>query len=192
MATSVDLPTNLGLRIKAVRQYYSERQAEFAERIGVSRSYLSEVENGKSKPSIEMIVGIAKKCPEVRHEWLLTGLGEMSPDQETPTTPKPTTNIDVEGIKAALTAMDAIEKARDENDKHSLTDDERAAFICYAYDTYESILQEVTRLVDEYAAHPIAKEQFNIALARSSALSLGGDAGEPSVVVRRPTPKKGR
>ncbi len=64
---------DLGERIKEVRLERGLNQAEFAAQLGVSRSYLSEAERGKGKPSVEMLVGIATEYPEVSLRWLLTG-----------------------------------------------------------------------------------------------------------------------
>lgn len=55
-------------------------QADFSALLGVKRSYLSEVENGKGKPSLDMIVGIASKLPDISLTWVLTGLGGMHRD----------------------------------------------------------------------------------------------------------------
>ncbi len=71
------MPTTLGARIASVRGHLKLSQAEFSRKIAVSRSYLSEVENEKGKPSIEMVVGIATRFPEVNLDWLLTGEGVL-------------------------------------------------------------------------------------------------------------------
>lgn len=74
----------IGERIAKVRAALSLTQAALAKKIMVSRSYISEVEAGKGKPSIDMVVGIATWCPAVEIEWLLTGNGEMlrsAPDE---------------------------------------------------------------------------------------------------------------
>lgn len=68
---------SLGERIKIVRIIYGMKQADFAEHIGVSRSYLSESENEKGKPSIEMVVGIAQGFLYLNTHWLLTGEGSV-------------------------------------------------------------------------------------------------------------------
>ncbi|POZ51306.1 helix-turn-helix domain-containing protein [Methylovulum psychrotolerans] len=69
--------TTLNERILKVRKYKSLKQNEFAELIGVSRSTLSEVESGKTKPSTDIIVGIANSFDDVNTDWLLTGKGDM-------------------------------------------------------------------------------------------------------------------
>jgi transcriptional regulator with XRE-family HTH domain len=65
-------------RIRIFRVYKSLKQSVFAELIGVSRSTLSEVENGKNKnPSTSVIVNIVDAFNDINIEWLLIGKGEM-------------------------------------------------------------------------------------------------------------------
>jgi transcriptional regulator with XRE-family HTH domain len=65
-------------RIKIFREYKSLKQVEFAKMIQVSRSTLSEIENGKNKnPSSSVIVNIRDAFNDINIEWLLTGKGEM-------------------------------------------------------------------------------------------------------------------
>jgi transcriptional regulator with XRE-family HTH domain len=64
-------------RITRVRKHKGMSQKEFSAIIGVSQSYLSEVENGKSKPSLELLSGIANRFNDINADWLLTGRGEM-------------------------------------------------------------------------------------------------------------------
>ncbi len=45
--------------------------------VGVSRSYISEIEAEKTKVSIDVAVGIATKTQKINLHWLLTGEGEM-------------------------------------------------------------------------------------------------------------------
>lgn len=66
---------SLGERIRQARKASGYGQRAFAAAVGVSQSYLSEVERGKTKPSVEIIIGIASCCPEISLDWLLTGLG---------------------------------------------------------------------------------------------------------------------
>jgi transcriptional regulator with XRE-family HTH domain len=68
-------------RIKIFREYKSLKQVEFAKMIQVSRSTLSEIENGKNKnPSSSVIVNIRDAFNDINIEWLLTGKGEMIKD----------------------------------------------------------------------------------------------------------------
>ena len=63
-----------GNRIRHVRG--QDAQKEFAKKLGYSSSYLSEVESGKTKPSIALILKISYITNYSLH-WLLTGEGPM-------------------------------------------------------------------------------------------------------------------
>lgn len=47
-----DLLTRLGDRIRKLRKKYGWTQVEFAERVGIDRSFLADVERGKRNVSI--------------------------------------------------------------------------------------------------------------------------------------------
>jgi transcriptional regulator with XRE-family HTH domain len=41
--------------LRLIRVYHDLRQSEAAEKLGVSNSYLSEIESGKKKPSLDLV-----------------------------------------------------------------------------------------------------------------------------------------
>jgi len=63
-------------RLKAVRRELDISQKDFAARIDVSGSYLSEIESGKTKPGYNFLIAIAKEF-RVSPSWLLLEEGEM-------------------------------------------------------------------------------------------------------------------
>ncbi len=65
----------LGERIKTVRLYYNLTQEQLANNLGVSRNFLSQVENNKSKASIEMAIGASNSMKVINIHWLLSGIG---------------------------------------------------------------------------------------------------------------------
>ena len=67
--------SEIGNRIKQIRG--KDTQKEFAKILGFSSSYLSEVESGKTKPSLELLVRISQIANCSLH-WLLTGEGFMN------------------------------------------------------------------------------------------------------------------
>jgi len=69
--------SDISARIKQVRKDNGLNQTALAELVGVSRSYLSEVESGKIKVNVNILVGVAKHLPDVDMRWVL--LGESSP-----------------------------------------------------------------------------------------------------------------
>ena len=49
----------LGAKVRYFRNIKNMEQAEFAEKIGISRQYLSRLERGNSRPSIDLLFRIA-------------------------------------------------------------------------------------------------------------------------------------
>jgi phage repressor protein C with HTH and peptisase S24 domain len=66
--------SEIGDRIKHARG--NDTQKEFAKNLGFSSSYLSEVETGKTKPSLQLLLNISQFTKYSLH-WLLTGEGAM-------------------------------------------------------------------------------------------------------------------
>lgn len=63
-------------RIKQVRTNAKLTQTEFADKLGLTKNYISLVENGNREPSDRTIADICRIF-DIRKEWLLTGEGEM-------------------------------------------------------------------------------------------------------------------
>lgn len=63
-------------RIKTIRQSANLTQAQFAEKIGLSRNFVAMIEIGQREPSDRTVSDICRNFG-VRKEWLLTGEGEM-------------------------------------------------------------------------------------------------------------------
>jgi transcriptional regulator with XRE-family HTH domain len=57
-------------------------QAEVADKCGVSRSYFTNVVNGKATPNVAIICGIVRCYRIINERWLLTGEGVMLKSQE--------------------------------------------------------------------------------------------------------------
>lgn len=55
--------------------------AEFAEAINVQPSNISHIMSGRNKPSLDLVMKILKRFPELRTEWLLSGKGAMNQEQ---------------------------------------------------------------------------------------------------------------
>lgn len=70
--------TEINKRVKQVRERVGLTQKEFAAQIGVSRSFLSEIEAGKVKPSVETLIGIVTRF-QIDPHWLLIGAAGERP-----------------------------------------------------------------------------------------------------------------
>lgn len=65
-------------RIREVRVQSGLSQTEFAEKIGLSKNYISLVETGNRMPSDRTITDICREF-RVDEVWLRTGVGQMHP-----------------------------------------------------------------------------------------------------------------
>ena len=59
LEVSTDIRVRLGNRVRNLRQRRAWTQVEMAEMLGVDRSYLSEIENGKKDPSLRVLKTLA-------------------------------------------------------------------------------------------------------------------------------------
>lgn len=65
-----------GQRLILLRQKLGLSQKKLSDLTGISRSYINDVEAGRSNPSANMVSQIASKT-DVNIAWLMTGEGEM-------------------------------------------------------------------------------------------------------------------
>lgn len=72
---------NFGKRLRELRSHLDISQKEFAKRCGVTASFISELEKGKTKPSFDLLI---KFCGlfDVSPNWLILGKGKMFLEDE--------------------------------------------------------------------------------------------------------------
>ena len=63
-------------RIIQIRERSGLSQEKFAERLGLSRNFINQVENGKKNISKRTIEDICEEF-EINESWLKTGIGDM-------------------------------------------------------------------------------------------------------------------
>ncbi|MCR9227163.1 MAG: helix-turn-helix domain-containing protein [Flavobacteriaceae bacterium] len=64
-------------RIEVVIEYLEMSVSAFADEIGVQRSSMSHLLNGRNKPSLDFIMKLVDTYPEVGLDWLLRGKGSF-------------------------------------------------------------------------------------------------------------------
>jgi len=76
--------TALGKRLRTIRRSLNMKQIEMSEPLGISISYLSDIELAKRKPSPEFFLNLSIKY-NVSLDYLFRGIGDMflSPPQKT-------------------------------------------------------------------------------------------------------------
>ena len=68
---------DLNSRVQKIINYSELSSSEFADEIGVQRSNISHVLYGRNKPSLDFLMKIKDRFPEIQWEWLIEGKGSM-------------------------------------------------------------------------------------------------------------------
>jgi len=64
-------------RIRKIIEHYGYSPSEFADEIDVARSSISHITSGRNKASLDFIIKIKNRFPEIQWGWLIEGEGEM-------------------------------------------------------------------------------------------------------------------
>ncbi len=70
-------PKKMIERIQLIMKSRNISAAQFADEIGVQRSSVSHILTGRNNPSLDIILKILQRFPEINSEWILTGNGAM-------------------------------------------------------------------------------------------------------------------
>jgi transcriptional regulator with XRE-family HTH domain len=57
--------------------------SQFADEIGIQRSGMSHLLSGRNKPSLEFVLKVLKRYPDISPAWILQGTEEPSPGNST-------------------------------------------------------------------------------------------------------------
>ena len=118
-------------RIKKLMEEKNISSAQFADEIEVQRSSLSHVLSGRNKPSLDFMMKIKKRYPEISLDWLLLGKGNMYAEQkEQPQAELPETEPDSAG-QPEIDFTPGGKRVMSESDKalyHQVRDEEQAVY----------------------------------------------------------------
>jgi transcriptional regulator with XRE-family HTH domain len=70
-------------RLKEYMLSKSVNAAEFADRIGVQRSNISHILNGRNNPGAQFLEKLLIAFPDLNADWLITGRGQMLKNEKT-------------------------------------------------------------------------------------------------------------
>nr|WP_190809729.1 helix-turn-helix transcriptional regulator [Flagellimonas sp. S3867] len=90
-------------RIRTIITHYGLTVSTFADKIGVQRSSISHLLNGRNRPSLDFVLKVVQTYPEVNLYWLLNGKGEFPAKPQMATTSPIEDNSSQEKIKSAIT-----------------------------------------------------------------------------------------
>lgn len=71
-------------RFELLMDHYELSASAFSEAIGVQRSSISHLLSGRNKPSLDFILKVNTRFPEVNLYWLLLGEGDLIKNSEAP------------------------------------------------------------------------------------------------------------
>lgn len=69
-------------RLEKIIEYYDLSAAAFADKIEVGRSSISHILSGRNKPSLDFVMKVITKFPEVELYWLLNGKGKFPKEKD--------------------------------------------------------------------------------------------------------------
>lgn len=64
-------------RLETIFEYYGLTASSFADKINVQRSSISHLLSGRNKPSLDFILKVMERFPDVELLWLLNGKGSF-------------------------------------------------------------------------------------------------------------------
>ncbi|CEJ69209.1 helix-turn-helix protein [Chryseobacterium oranimense G311] len=157
----------LNERISKVIEYSNLSPSEFADEIDVQRSSISHITSGRNKPSLEFIIKIKSKFPEILWDWLVTGEGEMLKSElSSPPSAVESKEQDEKGKPVPLpdlfTMMKDDEDFGTDEENDSINESPRESFIPPPYKTQEN-LSDSQRLenLKDYATNQSTDNQEN-------------------------------
>lgn len=105
---SIEFTSSAGKRVSIYRKSTGMPQQKFADLIGVSRSYLGDIEAERSEPSFNFLTAIVENT-DVNSDWILTGKGAMR-RQESNETANETLDREAMKLLEMLNALPPAEK----------------------------------------------------------------------------------
>ena len=111
---------DLNSRVQKIINYSELSLSEFADEIGVQRSNISHVLSGRNKPSLDFLMKIKDRFPEIQWEWLIEGKGAMIfSENEADSTPSSYSleESKINDDEPIITGLFSIPSQEDENTK---------------------------------------------------------------------------
>jgi len=65
-------------RLNELLKYYEISASSFADSIGVQRSSISHLLSGRNNPSLDFILRVLDKYPEISFDWFVKGIGNIA------------------------------------------------------------------------------------------------------------------
>jgi transcriptional regulator with XRE-family HTH domain len=76
--------SDFGNRLQKILDFYNISATELSNQISFNRSTISHLLSGRNKPSLDFVMKLLQKFPEVELYWLLNGKGSFPSVKNTP------------------------------------------------------------------------------------------------------------
>ena len=83
--------SDFGIRLQKILDFYNISATELSNQISFNRSTISHLLSGRNKPSLDFVMKVLQKFPEVELYWLLNGKGSFPNTKNNITTPPSST-----------------------------------------------------------------------------------------------------
>ena len=97
-------------RIQTVVDHLEISVSAFADEIGVQRSSMSHLLNGRNKPSLDFVMKLVDTYPEVDLYWLLQGKGKFPADETEIVQQQETINTFKQEVDSSPDSMETADK----------------------------------------------------------------------------------
>mgnify|MGYP003641168227 CR=1 FL=1 len=77
--------SDFGNRLQKILDFYNISATELSNQISFNRSTISHLLSGRNKPSLDFVMKVLQKFPEVELYWLLNGKGSFPSAKSIPT-----------------------------------------------------------------------------------------------------------
>mgnify|MGYP000085095845 CR=1 FL=1 len=74
--------SDFGNRLQKIIDFYNISATELSSQISFNRSTISHLLSGRNKPSLDFVMKVLQKFPEVELYWLLNGVGKFPKEIE--------------------------------------------------------------------------------------------------------------
>lgn len=105
--------TEFGKRLQIILNYYGISATDFSNQISVNRSTISHLLSGRNRPSLDFVMKVLEKFPEVELYWILNGKGTFPLEK--------TKNSTISNIKENSPIRDTSLKTQEKLQKHIST-----------------------------------------------------------------------
>ncbi|WP_026452031.1 helix-turn-helix domain-containing protein [Aequorivita capsosiphonis] len=122
-------------RLEKILEYYQLTATAFAEEIDFNRSTISHLLSGRNKPSLEFVIKLLEKFPEVEMNWLLFGKGNFPATSEIkPVTPASNQKSNSSAGKALNLFSEESKEGKKRNTENNQSSKEVAKIVIFYKD----------------------------------------------------------